>query len=96
MSDIYKEAAANGRVIVGGMDPEVGIGGYITGGGHSPLSGLYGLAADQALEFEVVVPSGEIVTANECINTELFWALRGVSTPSIALRPYPFSSRLAD
>lgn len=53
------------------------MGGYIQGGGHSPLSGLYGMAADQVLAFEVVTPIGEFVTANSTSNTDLFWALRG-------------------
>ena len=30
----------------------------------------------------MVTPQGEIVTANECKNKDLFWALRGVSFPS--------------
>jgi hypothetical protein len=55
----------------------VGFGGYITGGGHSVISFQKGLAADAVLEMSVVVPSGEIVTANACQNSDLFWALRG-------------------
>lgn len=53
------------------------MGGYILGGGHSPLSPLYGMAADNALAFEVVTPIGEFVTANSANNQDLFWALRG-------------------
>ena len=53
------------------------MGGYIQGGGHSPLSSLYGIAADHVLEFGVVTPVGEFVTANSTSNTDLFWALRG-------------------
>lgn len=57
--------------------PTVGLGGYITGGGHSLLSFQKGLAADAILELSVVLPSGEIVTANACQNADLFWGLRG-------------------
>src|SRR5271156_1782152 len=89
MREIYAKAAQNGRIIVGGMDPNVGIGGYITGGGHSPISGHYGLAADQVLEMEMVTPNGDFITANEAINTDLFWAMRGVSKPLI---PYQVRS----
>lgn len=53
------------------------MGGYIQGGGHSPLSSLYGMAADNALGFEVVTPTGEFLTANSTTNPDLFWALRG-------------------
>lgn len=41
-------ADANGVVAVGGECRTVGwAGGYIAGGGHSPLSSVYGMAADQ-------------------------------------------------
>jgi len=53
------------------------MGGYMLGGGHSPLSSIFGMAADQVLGFEVVTPIGEFVTANSTSNTELFWALKG-------------------
>jgi FAD/FMN-containing dehydrogenase len=52
-------------------------GGYIQGGGHSPLSSIYGMAADHVLGFEVVTPFGDFVTANSTSNQDLFWALRG-------------------
>jgi hypothetical protein len=35
------------------------------------------MAADNVLEFTLVTPSGTLVTANECTNTDLFYALRG-------------------
>lgn len=53
------------------------MGGYIQGGGHSPLSSLYGMAADNVLGFEVVTSTGEFLTANSTSNPDLFWALRG-------------------
>jgi len=52
-------------------------GGYLAGGGHSPLSSLYGMAADQVLAIEIVTPDGRFVTASEESNNDLFWALRG-------------------
>lgn len=67
------------QTIVGGTSKSVSVGGYITGGGHSVLAQRYGMGADQVLELEVVTPIGEIVTANECQNEDLFWAMRGVS-----------------
>lgn len=54
------------------------IGGYLQGGGHSPISRMFGMAADNVLEFTVVLlTTGEIVTANACTHPDLFWALRG-------------------
>lgn len=77
--NIYPVVAAAGRLVVGGGDPDVGVGGYTTGGGHSPISAKYGLAADNVLEMELVTPMGDIVTANANQHSDLFWAMRGVS-----------------
>ncbi|KAJ4416694.1 hypothetical protein N0V82_006603 [Gnomoniopsis sp. IMI 355080] len=76
--ELYEFADANGVVAVGGEGKTVGWGGgYIAGGGHSPLSSVYGMAADQVLSVDIVTPDGRFVTANETQNTDLFWALRG-------------------
>lgn len=79
MSEIYDAVHQRGEIVVGGMARTVGVGGYITGGGHSRVSPKYGLAADQVLEMEVVTPKGDILVANELQNSDLFWAMRGVS-----------------
>ena len=63
--------------IVAGNSNTVSVGGYIAGGGHGIYSGRYGLAADNVLELEMVTPTGEVVTANECQNPDIFWAVRG-------------------
>ena len=99
MGEIYKTTAEHGSIVVGGDDPDVGIGGYLTGGGHSPLSGQFGLAADNVLELMVVTPTGDMLTLNECSNPDLFFAFRGVSTDvvlrlsSLSLGCWSFSSR---
>lgn len=41
------------------------------------MSGLYGMAADAALAFQVVTADGNFVTASAFSNTDMFWALRG-------------------
>lgn len=84
-SDIYQHLSLHNQTAVDGMGKEVTMGGYLTGGGHSPLSHIYGLGADQVYEVEMVTPKGEIVTANECQNTDLFWAVRGVCTAQLTL-----------
>ncbi|KAJ5817483.1 FAD-binding type 2 [Penicillium robsamsonii] len=76
--EAYDVAFKRNVVIVGGGDPTVGcIGGYTQGGGHSPASHDYGLAADQVLEAQVVLATGSIVTANACQNSDLYFAIRG-------------------
>lgn len=79
VSDIYSHLDQYNLTVVDGMGPEVTMGGYLTGGGHSPISNIFGLGSDQVYEVEMVTPQGEVITANECQNTDLFWAVRGVS-----------------
>ncbi|KAK7998793.1 FAD/FMN-containing isoamyl alcohol oxidase-like protein MreA [Apiospora marii] len=76
--EVYEAAHRYGVSALGGICESVGFaGGYVAGGGHTPLSGLYGMAADQALAFEVVTADGEFVTASETSNPDLYWALQG-------------------
>src|SRR3569833_786104 len=76
-SDIYAVAAANGAIIVGAGNPDVGPGGILQGGGHSPATSRYGLAADQVLEADVVLADGTRVVASACSNPDLFRSIRG-------------------
>lgn len=82
MGEIYAGAAAYNMTIVGGADPNVGLGGFLTGGGHSPIGSKYGLGADNVLEVATVTPSGDIMISNECQNSDLFWAIKGVGFAS--------------
>lgn len=75
--DVYTVAAKHKRLVVGGADNSVGVAGWIMGGGHSALSNSFGLGCDQVLEFEAVLPSGEIVVANTTSYADLFSAMRG-------------------
>jgi FAD/FMN-containing dehydrogenase len=52
-------------------------GGYAQSGGHAPLSSIYGLAADNILEYKVVTADGKLKIANAVSEPDLFWALRG-------------------
>lgn len=47
------------------------------GGGLSYMSAQYGWAASSALEYEVVLANGTIVTASDTENADLARALRG-------------------
>lgn len=66
-----------GLAVVGGRVPDVGVAGLILGGGISFFSGRRGWACDNVRSFEVVVPSGKILTASPDEESDLFWALRG-------------------
>ncbi|KAL4954439.1 hypothetical protein BDW69DRAFT_205191 [Aspergillus filifer] len=70
-------AKENGVTVVAGEAVTVGLAGYTAGGGHSPLSSMYGLAADQVLSMEVVLANGRFITASATQNSDVFWMLRG-------------------
>ncbi|KAL8663557.1 MAG: hypothetical protein Q9202_003745 [Teloschistes flavicans] len=70
--------SAQGYTVVAGSCPTVKTaGGYLGGGGHSYLSGIYGFAADNVLEWEIVTADGERVVATPTQNADLYWALSG-------------------
>ncbi|KAL4790381.1 hypothetical protein BDV19DRAFT_335753 [Aspergillus venezuelensis] len=74
--DVYDYFLQWNRTVVGARLAGVGTG-LALGGGLSYLSSQYGLACDSFRELEVVLPSGEIVTASETTNADLFFGLRG-------------------
>ncbi|KAJ5447299.1 FAD-binding type 2 [Penicillium cf. griseofulvum] len=74
-SDVAYKA---GLVIVGGSFTTIGLaGGYSQGGGHGQLTSRVGLAADQVLEWEVVLANGDLVIASPSDYPDLYWALSG-------------------
>ncbi|KAJ7064893.1 FAD-binding domain-containing protein [Mycena amicta] len=78
INDAVAFAEQNNITLVLGAETSVGpSGGWVMGGGHGALSNTLGLGVDRVLEFKVVTASGQLLTANECQNTDLFWALRG-------------------
>ncbi|KAK0637467.1 hypothetical protein B0T17DRAFT_483777 [Bombardia bombarda] len=55
----------------------VSVAGPALGGGHGYFQGQYGNLGDQVISARVVLASGEVVTADETRNADLYWALRG-------------------
>ncbi|KAF4342186.1 6-hydroxy-D-nicotine oxidase [Fusarium beomiforme] len=74
---VVNELWAAGKQTVTGICECVGVSAPVLGGGHGWLQGQYGLAADQVISARVVLPDGEVVTASEDSNPDMFWALRG-------------------
>jgi hypothetical protein len=66
-----------GVTVVGGRIGEVGVGGYVVGGGLSFLSTEYGWAANNIVEFEVVLANATIVKASADSHPDLYKALKG-------------------
>lgn len=84
--DLYEFGHQYGVTTVGGICVTVGtLGGYSQGGGHSPLSALHGLGADNILSFEAVTSDGRFVTASPTQNSDLFWAMRGGGAGTFAI-----------
>jgi FAD/FMN-containing dehydrogenase len=54
----------------------VGVAGFNLGGGYGNKSNQFGLAIDNIQAMDVVLPSGDIVTANALSYADLFQALK--------------------
>ncbi|KAJ5832980.1 hypothetical protein N7474_001291 [Penicillium riverlandense] len=74
--DIYDYFVQYNRTVVGARLAGVGTG-LALGGGMSYLSPQYGMACDSFRELEIVLPDGQIVTASEESNPDLFFVSRG-------------------
>lgn len=74
---LYDTVASRGYPFPGGTCPTVGVAGYTQGGGWGLSCRLFGLGADNLLEFEMIDYKGRILIANENQNEDLFWACRG-------------------
>lgn len=74
---LNRETQLHGLAVTGGIVSSTGIAGFTLGGGIGWLMAKHGLAADNLLSAQVVTADGQVLTANEEENPDLFWALRG-------------------
>lgn len=71
-------AAEVGLAPLAGSSPNVGVVGYVLGGGLSPTLGRrYGYAADHVRAIELVTADGEVRHLDAVNEPDLFWAVRG-------------------
>jgi FAD/FMN-containing dehydrogenase len=75
--DLAGPAHEHGLALTTGDTASVGLGGLVTGGGIGFMVRKYGLTIDNLLEAQVVLATGEIVTASATEHPDLFWAIRG-------------------
>ncbi|KAJ5745667.1 FAD-binding domain-containing protein [Penicillium odoratum] len=75
--------------VTGGRDSDVGVGGFLLGGGLSYLGPILGWGCDNIVEYEIVLASGKIVTVNKSSYSDLFLALKGGGNNfGVVTRPY--------
>lgn len=79
-SHVYGELEKHGRIVNGGRNGTVGVGGLILGGGIAYSTGRRGFACDDVISFEVVLGDGRIVTASASEHSDLYFALKGGSS----------------
>ncbi|KAJ8598663.1 hypothetical protein CTAYLR_003071 [Chrysophaeum taylorii] len=66
------------RYVAGGLSPNVGVIGFLLGGGiNHNYCRSYGLGVDNMLSATLVTAAGDLVRASRDENPDLFWALRG-------------------
>ena len=75
--DVYSWLEESKLSVIGGREPQVGLAGFLLGGGMSAFPNLHGLGADSIKNFEVVLADGRVVEANATTNPDLYRALKG-------------------
>ncbi len=75
--DVAAELGRHGLALSSGDTKSVGVGGLTLSGGIGWMVRNRGLAIDALVGAEVVLASGEIVTASADEHPDLFWAIRG-------------------
>jgi FAD/FMN-containing dehydrogenase len=77
LGDVDHETQLFGLATALGAVSATGIAGLTLNGGYGHLTRQYGLAADNLRAVEIVTADGEVRTASDEENPDLFWAVRG-------------------
>ena len=75
--NVYDFMDSKNITVAGGRDSDVGVGGFLLGGGISFISRRYGWGCDNVRNYEVVLANGSIAQINQRTRPDLYWALRG-------------------
>lgn len=87
--EVVTTLGAEGFAVPTGGEATVGLAGATLGGGLGFLTRNFGMACDNLMAAEVVVPSGDdgarAITADEHSNSDLLWALRGAGNGNFGI-----------
>lgn len=75
--DVAKALDGTGYTAIGGRIGNVGVGGYMLGGGLSFMSAEYGWASNNVVEYELVLANSSIITVNKDNHPDIHKALQG-------------------
>jgi len=94
--ELATAAGEHGLCYLAGTSPDVGVVGYMIGGGISWMVRKYGLAANSILAAELVTADGRLIRVDAENEPNLFWALRGGggnfgAITALEVRLYPVS-----
>lgn len=74
---VIAAAAAHGLAPNAGSAPDVGVVGFLSGGGIGPFVRRFGVASDWVTAFDVVTGEGELLHVTPDSHQDIFWGLRG-------------------
>lgn len=75
--EVIDLTAPHGLTPIVGSAPDVGVAGFLTGGGVGPLVRSVGLASDRVRSFDLVTGTGEQLHVTPAEHPDLFWGLCG-------------------
>ncbi|KAJ6630385.1 hypothetical protein B0H10DRAFT_984870 [Mycena sp. CBHHK59/15] len=78
--EVYSALKPYNLTTVGGRVPDVGVSGFLLGGGISVLSPAHGFGSSNILNYQVVLADGLISDVNQEMLPDLYWALKYGST----------------
>jgi FAD/FMN-containing dehydrogenase len=94
LGDLDRETQLYGLAVPAGVVSTTGVAGLTLHGGTGHLRRKHGLSIDSLISVDIVTADGQIRTASETENEELFWAVRGAGSnfgvvTSFEFRAYP-------
>jgi FAD/FMN-containing dehydrogenase len=79
-ADVDRETQRFGLATTGGQVSSTGVAGLTLHGGMGTLHRTFGLALDNLRAVEIVTADGQVRTASELVNADLFWGVRGAGS----------------